>query len=272
MGVRRLLVFALGAVVGCAAISGVGDLVVDGVDASVERAIDAAPEATAPPPDAADDVEIPEPPVDGGGIDANVDAGPTRVRTVTFEGASLTGPQGADTITGLAALQNAGALDGAHSMKISGSAIFASVTSGVAGLQEVYVSMLVRVQDVDPNGAAYAPILRVVVTDTTHADLVVSDPPGGSFGLSINGGAPIAIVPYDSKFIYRIGIHAKNGLVEGFVDDTPATPFAAAFATSTIGVPGFNGVKKIDFGAIAPAFKVSGVFDDLLVDTASMPP
>lgn len=271
-GRRALVAIAFVGLAACAAISGAGDLVVDPSVGASDAASDGAAHDAAAPIDAGSDLGAPPPPpLVEAGVDASADAGPTRVRTVTFEGAmSLTGPQGADAVVGAAMfVTGLGVPDGAGAMKTGAGPAYVVVTNGVAGLSEIYLSFLVSIDNVDPNGA-FTPMMTLLLAGGHSVSIVVSDPPG-SFGVSIDGNPPTGALPYTQKNLYRMGLHYQDQQVEVWFDETPATPFGpVSFKGSSTTLTGL--VHEIQLGAIDGNFRVNAVFDDLLVDTASMPP
>lgn len=273
---RRVVVVAAVLLAGCAAISGAADLSIDpnaddagpGTDGAADGGggADGARSDVGPSDDGASVDAGPDAPFDAA-FDVNLDGGPTRLRTVTFENGSLTGTNGADTIAGAPVLVQ-GLLDGVYAMRARDNGELATVT--FAEQSEVYVSMIVKLENV--GGAGWSTILSIQASGTEVVGLQASDPPNGQLRLVYGGAAQSATAPIGYSPV-RVGLHVKAGAVgqlEAYVSGT-AAPFGAPFVTMSGGAASFVvPVNGVAFGAVAN-LSARLVVDDIVVDSASFP-
>jgi hypothetical protein len=284
---RGLAVVGLVALGGCALVSGAADLSIDdgpGADDAASGADGTTIGDGSFGPDGSGGDG--SPPADGGGdapidaiddlvdldvpVDVNLDGGPTRIRTVTFEN-GLTGALGADTLTGAPDTQQAGAIDGKASLKARGSGEYGTITFAAQG--EVYVAMLVRVENVGAGAQSLAEVLSVRNGASDVAGIGASDPTGPlrllAAGFAIGASATIP------STVVKVGLHVKaagpgagsTGLIEAYVG-SPTSPFGAPFAS--ISPPNVPTVDIVSFGCVNNA-DGRVIVDDIVVDTASFP-
>lgn len=270
MGFRRggtaFFAVAVAFIAGCSLISGASDLEVDPLFGLEPAALSdgGLVEASAiPRPDGGSD---------GGrtdsASDAAVDAG-SRIRTVTFESAMLTGADGVDSVAGglgqLTIVSGAQALGSTFSMRSDKDS---SGRIAFADTNELYATFLVRFENI---GLATSTILAIgVATPLSGLEVAVDNDEGLQLYLGGNqiatGGGKLA-----DNNTYRVGIHIRSGnagasIVEVFAGAKGA-PFgqpALSVNNRVIGTP-----RSAAIGIVRGNSK--GVFDDLTLDKASMP-
>lgn len=199
-------------------------------------------------------------------IDGKVDGG-TRIRAVTLEGASPTGPFGFDLVSGPTILVSGGlALAGSFSLRIDKDA-FGRVT--FPDKAEIYATVLVRFENIGLNtstivsfgGATLMPAVELSLDKDIGLQLIIGSDPVATGGPVIN-----------QTTTYRIGFHVRQGgvgasLAEVFVA-VQGLPFGPPAMRSTARALG--AVRSLSVGTLAG--NTRSVFDDVIVDSASMPP
>lgn len=251
---------------GCGLISGADDLEIDpllgsGPGVIPEGGVDA---AVLPRPEAGgNDASV----VDAGdaATDGKVDGG-TRIRAVTLEGASQTGPFGFDVVSGPTSLVAGSlALAGSFSLRIDKDAV-GRIT--FADKAEIYATVLVRFENIGLNastivsfgGAPFAQVVELSLDNDLGLQLIIGNDVVATGGPNIN-----------QNTTYRIGFHVKQGavgasLAEVFVapQGLPFGPAAMRTTTRALGA-----VRSLSVGTLAG--NTRSVFDDVIVDSASMP-
>lgn len=190
------------------------------------------------------------------------------IKALTFEGGSLVGPSGAESVSGLGAtLDTTTPLKGAASARLQGNTY---LQQGFAAADNLYLSLYLKL-NAAPTAAVR--IVRVANGGTTVGNLVLNT--DRTLQLR-NGGSSIgshsAALALGAS--YRVGLHQKKGtganaVLEVFLAQGdapfPATPFATivngtwASSASQIQLGATNG-KAID-----------ATFDDIRLDAAAMP-
>jgi hypothetical protein len=245
---------------GCSILTGASDLTID----SSLAGKDGGTSSDSPPGEAGGDGGRDAAPIVG--EDAGVDAAPTsRLREVTFESGLLLGTNGADTSTGTPFVSPDFALRGKYSMLVGTSVAFVEITFPEA--DEIYASFAFAVATFP---AARGVIARFSFADpSTTLDFSIAENAGMIVklgGSSVGIGGVLQVGP-----AYRVGVHiARTGggmTIRAQVADGAATVLDGKGSGVTVGSLG--GVKRIALGAIDT--ELSGVFDQLLVDTVAMP-
>lgn len=273
MGSRRgcAAILAISATIasaaGCHLISGADDLEVDPL---FGLAPGAAPEGggfTDAAPPRLDGGASDAPVVDAAdaALDGRVDGG-TRIRTVTLEGASQTGPFGFDTLSGQTNLVTGSlALGGAYSLRVDKDS-FARID--FADKAELYATVIVRFENLGLNtstiasfgAAGFNPVVELALDDTTGLQLFIGTAQVAMGGPSIN-----------QNITYRIGFHLKQGGVGAAVAEVfvaaQGLPFGPAAMRTTSRALG--AVRSMSVGSMNGTAR--GIFDNVLVDSAAMP-
>ncbi len=262
-----------GAVGGCALITGAADLQIgpdstreesseSGSDTSLGSGRDGPVDGPSPVGDAAKDAFG----------DAVLD-GPTstRIRTVTFEN-GLTGVDGADATSGVVNLQTLTPIDGTSSMTCAPAGGYADVT--LPPVDELFATVLVRISNLGSSPTVFSRFQFQGTPSTVDLALTAGATFQLRFGGNVLGGGGNFT---EEGAIHRFGIHLKrvvgvDMLIEVY-EGARGVAFGAPAASATVSVA-VGPAVGIQIGAIAGT-SASGValsFDDLLVDTASMPP
>jgi hypothetical protein len=212
------------------------------------------------------DLDAGAPRSDGAAIDASSRV--TRLREVTFESGLLVGRDGADLLTGMAVPFKQQALRGQWSMVATDSTQFVEV--GLPNPDEIYVTFLFAVSAFPP-GNVEDTVLRIGMSDRTVIDFRVTEHLGTT--IAANGMSVGIFTVLQLGTVYRAGLHvrtnAQGTLVEGNIA-TAKAPFDPKNA-GMISAEAHGTVKTVQLGAV-DALPLTAVFDQLLVDTAQMPP
>jgi len=266
-------VVATAALAGCALISGAGDLTVgptdDGGAAETSSGGDGAttPDGTMPGADGSVG------PIDGSTIDAKKPGdggdGGTRLREVTFEDGTLLGIHGGDSMFGNNVFLATGlsALAGNDSMRVDKG--IAGVQVDIAPVDELYATCLVKFENLDLSSST----AFVIVPEPggVAAELQVEGK-DGPFQLVIGGTAMATGGMAKQGTAFYVGFHVRqdlsSSLVEVFVTDT-GVPFGGPIMTAT--VPRLGRTAGVRMGVLAGGGNTRAVFDDLLLDSASLP-
>jgi hypothetical protein len=191
----------------------------------------------------------------------------TRVRDMTFEQGSLTGPDGADSIKGTVQLESGAALKGQASARI------ANVSSSylhldLSGSNEYFASFYLRLETVP----AAATLARLSASGTWQGNIYLTS--ARTLKLRSNTtsiGAETA--PLAPGVVYRVGLHQKGtgsaALLEAFLA-TGDAPFGGAFAANA-SQSITNAPSSFDIGSTGTT-PVDVTLDDIRLDTAMMPP
>jgi hypothetical protein len=192
-------------------------------------------------------------------------ASSARIKNITFEGASLTGSVGADSIAGSVVLATTQTIKGGYAARTSG--------AGSSYLQEdfgatdnLFVSFYVRV-NIIPSGDVRLALISNA--GTTVGNLVLRS--NGALRLRV-GSTTIGMdsTPLSVGTVYRVGLHqTRGGLLEAYwaVGDAP---FGAAFAATSSGTWA-TPADRLRVGATTSAV-LDAIIDDIRLDLAQMPP
>jgi hypothetical protein len=261
-----LVILASAMIAGCALISGASDLEVGPLSASpaaADAALTDARDDRANAVDAAADVAV-----DAAAVDARVDAGPTRIRDVTFESGSLMGPDGVDRVQGGAVLRTGSPLDGMASADVKKDGLVPAIL-GVDfpnAEPELFVSLLFRL---DANLGKTAVFLRMTLAapgDTVTVGLV-----DGRLALT----AGKAVLGTSDRLlngtVYRLALHVREGAGNAVVQASlaPNKVADATFASSAVQTLGRT--TAIDLGQI-DSLEIEPALDNLRLDRALPPP
>jgi hypothetical protein len=193
----------------------------------------------------------------------------SRLRDITFEGGSLTGPNGASSITGGVRLEMARPIKANYSATIpaTGKSYLEQVMSPTPDL---FVTFAIRL-DALPSAD-----LRVVLVSnggTAVGNLVIK--PNGTLVLR-NQSKAITGQPMEALrvgTVYRIGIHQRRGTgINAFLEAFVATgdaAFGSAFAATTSGT-WTTSADRIRLGATT-ATALHATVDDIRIDAGAMP-
>lgn len=268
MELRRVVgIGASSLLAGCALISGAATLEVgalpdaprDGAAADVgEAGMALRPDANAGAPD--------DP---GAGEPTTKDGAPsTRLREVTFEsGSLLASKDSADVALGVPTLETLLPIAGKFSVRFDNDQ---AVEIDFGPAPEIYAAFLVRLDNVGLGSPAF---VRIGTDTPSVVDLELAPNKGGiavRLGTDVLGtGAGIV----DTNAVYRVGIHLRRAgmktSIEVFVASRGVAFGGASIASA--GLSGLGNIRYLQIGAIGDV-NVRGVFDDILVDTAVMPP
>ncbi len=144
-----------------------------------------------------------------------------------------------------------------------------SVEIDFAPQPEIYATFLVNIDRIGLNSPAFA---RIDTDTASVLDLELPNNVGA--GLQVHAGldllGPGGNITDDST-VYRVGIHLRRVGPQKLIDVFVA-PRGALFATPAVSgiVKNVGNLRSIRIGSIVGI--VRGVFDQLLVDTAAMPP
>lgn len=192
-----------------------------------------------------------------------------QIKAITFEGSSLTGPSGADSLSGSGVT-----LDTATPLKGVASAQFTTasgyLTEDFAGVDDVFVSFYLKLNALPPSDAR---IVFISNAGTTVGNIVLRTT--GALRLRVGSttiaeSAPLAITPT----VYRVGLHQKRGaggnaVLEAFVALASAPSFGTPFAATTTGI-WTTQANRMRFGA-TNGYTINATFDNVLLDAAAMP-
>jgi unsaturated chondroitin disaccharide hydrolase len=190
------------------------------------------------------------------------------IKAITFEGGSLTGPSGADSVSGSgASLESAAPLKGAASARVRG---VAYLTEGFTAADDFYASLYLRL---DATPAASARIARISNGGTTIGNIVLNTNRTlqlRSGGTSIGG--PSAALTLGT--VYRLGLHQRKGsganaVLEAFLAQGDAAFPAAPFASIGNGA-WMTMANQIQLGA-TNSKAIDITLDDITLDAAAMP-
>jgi hypothetical protein len=191
------------------------------------------------------------------------------IKAITFEGGSLTGANGADSLSGSGVT-----LDTTTPLKESASAQFATssgyLNEDYTGADDVFVSFYLRLGALPTSDARIAFISNA---GTTVGNIVLR--PTGALRLrvgstTIGESAPLAIKPA----LYRVGLRQKRGtggnaVLEAFVATASNPAFGTPFAATTTGT-WTTQANRLRFGATNGS-AINATFDNVLLDAAAMP-
>ena len=264
------------ALAGCALISGAGDLSVGPLDDN-----GGAPEASTAALDGASTSDGTKPgldgsqgPTDGAANDAKTpgdggDAG-GRLREVTFEDGTLLGIHGGDSTVGTPFLaMGLSALSGNDSMRTDKGA--AGIEVDFAPVSELYATALVRFDNL---GVGLSTVFEFIPEPGgSIAQIRVQDGGGTPLLLAVAGSVVDSGGIIDSNKLLRLGFHlrqdASSSVVEVFLVPNGA-PFGQAVMSTTI--PRLGRTTAVRMGILDNnGTNTKVTFDDLLLDSASMP-
>jgi hypothetical protein len=193
------------------------------------------------------------------------EAGPTRIRELTFENGKLTGLYGGDSVVGTPLAKTFSPIDGTYSMLVDNDNSY--VQANVGALDELYATYLVRYEDLSLGDVVVA---RFVVENGLPPVDVVASKDGVALrtaGNLLNGSVPVN----ESNAVFRVGVHVRagtgNGVVELFAAPRGGAFGAPAVSSTTLTLGRITAVR---LGAVGNG-NATLDFDDLLLDTGSMP-
>jgi hypothetical protein len=190
------------------------------------------------------------------------------IKTISFEGSSLTGPNGADSLSGSGVtLDVATPLKGSASAQLASSSGFLS--EDFAAADEVFVSFYLRVNSLPPGDTR---IMFISNGGTTVGNIALRST--GALRLrvgstTIGESAALAVKPA----VYRVGLHQKRGTGGNAVLEAFLAPSGAAFGTpfaTTVTGAWTTQANRLRFGA-TNGQATSATFDDVMLDAAAMP-
>lgn len=266
----RALALVLGTTLaGCALLTGAADL----------RTAEEGPSGAEGGPDGEDDRGSdarPDTAPSEAGVEASFDSGgdaptATRIRSVTFESGSVVlAKDGADSQVGAPSLESASPIVGKYSVRVD---FGSSVEIDFGPAPEVYITFLARFERIGGTG----PVFVRIGTDTASV-LELSFPTIHSSGILVQSGAvqlgPGGLIT-DMGPVYRVGIHLRPGLLAQTFVDVFIAPQGAAFGAAAVtgSVNGIGKVRSFQLGSLGGGGgNLRAVFDDILVDSATMPP
>jgi chitodextrinase len=193
----------------------------------------------------------------------------TTIKAITFEGNSLTGASGADSLSGSGVtLDIATPLKGVASAQFNTSSGY--LTEDFAGVDDLFVSFYLRLNALPSTDTRIAFISNA---GTTVGNIVLRST--GALRLrvgstTIGESAALAVKPA----VYRVGLHQKrgtggNGVLEAFVMPANATAFGAPFAATAAG-SWMTQANRLRFGA-TNGQAINATFDEIILDAAAMP-
>jgi myo-inositol-hexaphosphate 3-phosphohydrolase len=196
-------------------------------------------------------------------------ASSARIKDITFEGGSLTGPSGADSIAGSVTLANTQQIKGAYAAQIN-SAGSSYLQEGFGATDDLLVSFYVRV-NTTPSGDVRLALISNA--GTTVGNLLLRS--NGALRLRVGSttvGADSA--PLSAGAVYRVGLRQRRGggndaILEAFLAVGDA-PFGAPFAATSSGT-WTTPADRMRVGATTSA-ALNALVDDIRLDTAQMPP
>ena len=281
MGVLRraaLAVVSTSALVGCALLSGAGDLTVadgDGGGGGGEAGAVVGPDGSVAsdgsdpgadggvgPGDGAPADATP-PPTDGGD-------GGTRLRDVTFEDGTVLGVHGGDSMFGIGVLLATGlnALSGKDSLRVDHSA--SGILVGFAPVSELYATCLVKYENID---LTYTTSFTFVPEASGVPAEVHASSQNNAIELFVGGSLVGSGGFLKMGQTLRLGFHlrqdATSSFVELFMADKGAalgTPIVSAHVTN------LGRTAGVRMGVLDTSGNNKATFDDLLLDTAALPP
>lgn len=190
------------------------------------------------------------------------------IKLITFEGGSLTGPSGADSVSGSGAtLLTSAPLKGAASARVQGTAY---LQQGFSAVDDFYASFYLQLLAAP---ASSARIARISNAGTTVGNLVLAT----SRALQLRNGSSSVGSPSAAlglAVIYRVGLHQRRGaggnaILEAFLAEGDAPFPAAPFARIANGT-WTTQANQLQLGA-TNGHAIDAVFDDLALDAAAMP-
>jgi YD repeat-containing protein len=196
----------------------------------------------------------------------------TRIKTMTFEGASLTDAATGSTTTfpvpSTLVLTTTGALKGGYSVSVPNIAN-SYLREDFAAANEIYVTLYLRV---DALPSSNTRIVQISNGSTTISELQVLT----TRKLRIrNNGANVGLdsAALEVGKLYRVGIHQKTtgtntSILEAFLasDDGQFTNAFAGSSTLTISAM----ASRVNVGATTTSNVIAITVDDIAIDTASL--
>jgi len=189
------------------------------------------------------------------------------IKAITFEGGSLTGPSGADSVsgTGIKLVTDAGGNTWAWFDNTSSGYL----TEDFTGVDNLFVSFYLKVNKWPATDARIALISNA---GTTVGNIVLRST--GRLRLRVGSttiGAETA--PLAIGTVYRVGLHQKKGsggnaVLEGFLAQGNQA-FGAPFAATSTGT-WTSQANRLRFGATNGS-SIDATFDDIKLDGAAMP-
>lgn len=193
----------------------------------------------------------------------------TRLYDATFEGNSLTGANGGDSITGSPVVYTTSPIKGTYMMQIPDAAA-QFLRFSPAAQDEIFLSTYIKIT------ANPTTTMRMIFTSnsgtavcsiylTTTGTLQLRDSAATILGTS----SALSL-----STVYRIGLHYKKGtganaILEGFLASGD-NAFGAAFQSTTNGAETAQ-INRIDIGNQAAGSTKEKFFDNIRIDTVSMP-
>jgi hypothetical protein len=195
-------------------------------------------------------------------------AGGARIKDITFESGRLVdATNGVDSTSGSVTLETASPLKGSYSARVAAADTY--LQENFSAADDLYVSLALRVNALP---SADTRILLISNNGTTVGNLVLRS--NGALRLrnaSTTIGADSA--PLSVGTTYRVGIHQKrgsggNGVLDAYLA-ADGVAFGAPFASSSGGT-WTTAADRLRFGATV-SVAINATFDDIKLDTASMP-
>lgn len=193
----------------------------------------------------------------------------TRFFDATFEGASLTGANGASSVVASPALDSTSLMKGTYCIGYSASTQYARFD--ITASDDVYVSAYIYLTSVANS------IRSIYITNGVRLDIRSNR----ALRLADSGGTQIgsdsAVLSLNT--LYRVGVHwrkatgaGNDGQAEAYVTATgsPDAAFGSAFASSTT-LTQTAQLSRVDVGNTSGATANSWNADDIRIDNASMP-
>lgn len=191
----------------------------------------------------------------------------TRIKDITFDQGSLTGPGGADSVSGPVTLATGSATArGGSAAQVNGQGN-AYLQEDFASADDLYLSFALRV-DALPSSNVRLAMLANAGTTVGNLDLT----PQGQLRLR-NGSTTIggASAPLRIGATYRVGLRQRRGgggnaILEAHLTEG-GTPFAAPFSATTSGT-WTSPTNRLRIGATTST-ALRATFDDIRLDTAA---
>jgi hypothetical protein len=186
----------------------------------------------------------------------------SNIKDITFEGASLTGTNGADTLFGTPTLASVGPIAETYSMTVTAATTYAAAS--FTGTTELYCSLLFRV---DTFAGETMTIARVLFSEANPPiDVTIGN--ASTHPLSVVlPGLSIGVGSIAAATIYRLGIHIHAGGIDVKLAEGTG-PFAGS---GSVGGGVTGSAIGIQFGNLG-AHPISATFDDIRLSSVAMPP
>lgn len=191
----------------------------------------------------------------------------TRLKDSTFEGASLTGTNGASSVTGTVTLNSSSVVKNTYSSFHDTAASYLRYDITASG--EVFLSAYIYVTAFSNN------VRTFYITNGLRLDLRST----GRLRLQTSAGVQIGSDSdiLSTNTLYRIGLHYKkgtgsDGIARAYVTATgsPDAAFGTAFAETTA-LAATVDISRVDVGNTAGATVNTFYVDNIRIDNAAMP-